>query len=197
MRFLLGEVGSFRAELNERDCLGGLSMSGLSNIGSYYSDQYYQQLLDQAKAEDNATAARTAAAAEAAATTDKASSTTGTVSLQDKIKTSIMTAVREAENSGSSTDLLSVITQAVSKTLKDEDIDPSTAGESDKVDASTKTLLKVLENQAKIESQTTNLLASLASNIDSSNSNLFSMLGNQNSSLTNQNISGYLFDSQQ
>ena len=85
-------------------------MSGISSIGSYNPDLYYQQLeqalsqQDAATADSNVQAASTAAAA-VTSTTDT-SSTSSAKSLQDQIRTAIMTAVQGAENTGANTDLL-------------------------------------------------------------------------------------------
>ena len=218
-------------------------MSGISSVGSYNPDLYYQQL-DQALSQQDATAADTAAAAASqstAATADDAasstgtSSTSGTTSLQDQVRTAIISAVQQAENSGDSTDLLTVIAGAVTQTLQNAGIDPSTAADNSSVDPSTKALLTVLGNQAQIEAETTSILDSLdgqsgsgsssgdlfstlendtsSASTDplasleslsgnngtnsSSSADLFSTLQNQNTSQSNQDVLGYLLDTQQ
>jgi hypothetical protein len=177
-------------------------MSGISSVGSYNPDFYYQQLEQALSQQDAQTADSNAAAvAQTAATaaTDT-TSTSDTKSLQDQIKVAIMAAVQEAENSGGGTDLLTIIQNAVKKALKDAGIDPTTASENDKVDPATKNLLTVLDNQAKVEAQTMNILASLDSqtSADSSSGNLFSQLDNPASnSQSSPDLLGYLIDTQQ
>jgi hypothetical protein len=177
---------------------GSVIMSGISSIGNYTSDQYYQQLAKILSEED---AAKTAAATTATDTTDadastESTATTDTTSLKDKIRTAIMAAVKEAENSGYSTDLLSIISEAVSSTLKDAGIDSATALNDSKVDASTKALLTALNEQTKVQSEAASaleILAADASSASSTSSNPLSLL----SSLSGTNLSGYLFDSTQ
>ena len=111
-----------------------------------------------------------------------------------------MTAVQGAENTGANTDLLTVIRDAVAKALQDAGIDPATAADNEKVDASTKKLLAALDSQAKIEAQTTNILASLDSqtNADSTSADFLSQLQNLNGNGPScQNLLGYLLDTQQ
>jgi hypothetical protein len=180
-------------------------MSGISSIGGY---NYYQQL-EQSIAQKDAQAAESQAAAATAAdatastepsTTTTTSTTSNTTSLQDKIKTAIMSAVQNAENSDGSTDLLSVIRNAVDKTLKDAGINPATAEDNDKVDPSTKKLLAVLDKQVKAEAESTNLLNSLsaASGMNSSSIDLLAQLSmSANGTQVSQNLLGYLFDAQQ
>jgi hypothetical protein len=193
-------------------------MSGISNIGKYYSDLNNQQL-QQALSQQNAATAASQATSTAAATTpstDSAGSSVST-SLKDKIRTAIMSAVHEAEASGYSTDFLTVIRDAVNKTLKDAGIDPNTAENNNNVDSSTKTLLTVLDQQAKIEAKSASLLAELANLGDSTTSTdpMLSLMGTASGSAsaaadplavlnslsgnnaTNQNLAGYLLDTQQ
>lgn len=168
-------------------------MSGISSINTSSLEKYYQQLeqalaeQEQAKADSAASTADTMKTSDTATTSDTSSTTT--TSLKDKVRLAIMAAVQKAENSGEDSDLLSVISDAVDQTLKDAGIDPSKALDSDKVDDSTKALLKSLQNSVKSESETLEVLAAMQQQSD----NLFSILGNQ----SNQNLSGYLFDSTQ
>jgi hypothetical protein len=179
-------------------------MSGISSIGGYNSDAYYRQLEQQALAQQDAAAAdsNAAASAQAAATTAASTPSSSTpTTLKDKIRAAIMSAVHEAENSGGNTDLVSIIRAAVDKALQDAGIDPSTAQDSDQVDSSTKSLLTALDSQAKVEAETMNILSSLdsaAGTNASSPIDLLSQLANPSgSSQSNQNLLGYLLDTQQ
>lgn len=180
-------------------------MSGISSIGGYNSDAYYQQLEqalaeeEAAKTKSSAAAASTAPAVDANSTAD-ASSSTDSTSLKDKVRTAIMSAVHDAENSGGSGDMLSIILAAVEQTLQDAGIDPATAQDSDKVDASTKSLLTVLNKETKVETQTMNILSALGSDATaaenaSSPIDLLSQLANQGPS--NAGLLGYLLDTKQ
>jgi hypothetical protein len=179
-------------------------MSGISSIGGYNSDAYYRQLEqtfaeeEAAKAKSSAASALTAPVADASATADTATSSNST-SLKDKVRSAIMSAVHEAENSGGSGDMLSIILAAVEQTLKDAGIDPATAQDSDKVDASTKNLLTVLNKEAKVETQTMNILSALdneATTAENASSpiDLLSQLASPAQS--SAGLLGYLLDTQ-
>jgi hypothetical protein len=180
-------------------------MAGISSIGNYNSD-YYQKL-EQAlaekeaqKAKTNSTAADSTAKITDTASTADSTDTSQTTSLQDKVRSAIISAVHEAENSGTSGDLLSVILEAVEQTLKDAGIDPSTALKNDKVDSSTKKLLTVLDKQVKVEAETVSILSALGTQSGTASSpiDLLSQLSAPTTgNLANQNLLGYLFDAQQ
>jgi hypothetical protein len=179
-------------------------MSGISSIGGYNSDAYYQQLEhalteEEAAKANNSAASASTAPADVESTADSSTSSDST-SLKDKVRTAIMSAVHEAENSAGSGDLLSVILAVVEQTLQDAGIDPSTAQDSDKVDASTKSLLNVLNKETKVETDTMNILAALdsdasASATASSPIDLLSQLANPGQS--NASLLGYLLDTKQ
>jgi hypothetical protein len=169
-------------------------MAGISNIGNSYLDRY-NQLLEQAlgrqeepDGENVAVASLLASETNAAAKAEE-SNDIDSIDIKEKVRLAIMAAVREAENSGEDSDLLSVISNAVKKTLKAAGIDPAKALDSDKVDDSTKAILKALDKITKAESNTLQVFSAM----EQQSNDLFSILGNQ----SNQNLSGYLFDSTQ
>jgi hypothetical protein len=181
-------------------------MFGISSIGNYSNDPYYQFLEQTAEQAGNSTSQNDTASQKNStpATTDAASNanTANAKSLKDSIKVAIVAAVQSAEKSGNTTDLLSVIRDAVDKTLQDAGIDPTAAlngADAIKLDSSTKNLLTVLYKEAGVEAETQSALAMLEnqSGADSASGGLFSLMGNSDSSSSSQDPLGYLFDTQQ
>ncbi len=184
-------------------------MSGITGVGGNNTDLYYllQQAINKQSKSDGDSDDSNTLQPVASPTTDTTSNSDAQSSniLQDKLKSAILSAIQDAEKSGNTSDLLTVIMSAVDKTLKGAGIDPtSLLGNQNNIDPATRDLLSLLGyqngNNTNTNPATMDLFSMLGdqTSTNSSNNDLLSLLGNQNAnSQQNQNLLGYLLDAKQ
>lgn len=184
-------------------------MSGISSVGSS-SDPYILQLQQAALQPVNSTASGAISpTAQVASSNSQTASTTSTTSLEEAIQQDVLKAIQDAEQSGNTTDLKSVVHDAIEKALKDAGIDPN-----DQAASATETQGHKHRHHHHAENagatggtaDSANSQAQSATGVNSAPNDLLALLqslgsnsqqntGNQNGS--QQNIVGFLIDIKQ
>jgi hypothetical protein len=101
-------------------------MSGISSISST-SDLYYQQLLQSLSQQNNAGSDSNAdqLSSQSASTAVPSTGSQSLNSLENTIQQDVLKAIQDAEQSGNTSDLKTVIHDAVDKALKDAGVNPN------------------------------------------------------------------------
>jgi hypothetical protein len=124
----LGEAANFEGKyaVLPLDLMRNIIMSGISSISSTSDLLYYLQLQQAALQPANSVADGTdQLSSQAASTTVPSTGSQSLNSLENTIQQDVLKAIQDAEQSGNTSDLKTVIHDAVDKALKDAGVNPN------------------------------------------------------------------------